>query len=207
MRRLIPSLFSIPLAVACGDGVQTPQGTPPAPLFSVRAEATGSLTADAPVRAALAWTVTSPELIDCLDAIDVVGVLSFSNETSLEDEQTAGALQRCLIFSERARVETASVPIEAQFPLALEIPVLTLPDTALLSGDARSRLGLADVVVYEDQDQDGVFDETVRGAVDFADVVKGTSRAIDEDDIDQSLVVYREGELSSVWKIFRAIYG
>ena len=63
MKRLVPSLFLVPLVGACGDGVQTPQGTPPVPLFSVRAEATGSLTAEAPVRAALAWTVTSPELI------------------------------------------------------------------------------------------------------------------------------------------------
>jgi hypothetical protein len=207
MKRLVPSLFLVPLVVACGDGVQTPQGTPPAPLFSVRAEATGSLTAEAPVRAALAWTVTSPELSACLDSIDVDGVLSFSDETYLEDEQIAGALQRCLTFSERARVETASVAIESQFPLALEIPVLTLPDTALLSGDAAARLGIADVIVYEDQDQDSVFDETARGALDFADVVKGTSRALDEDDPEYSFVAYREGELSSVWKIFRAVYG
>jgi hypothetical protein len=207
MKRLVPSLFLVPLAVACGNGVQTPQGTPPVPLFSVRAEATGTLTAEAPVRAALAWTVTSPELIDCLDGIEVDGVLSFSDETYLEDEQIAGALQHCLTFSERARVETASVAIEAQFPLALEIPVLSLPDTALLSGDAAARLGLADVIVYEDQDEDGVFDETARGALGFADVVKGTSRALDEDDTAESFVAYREGELSSVWKIFRAVYG
>jgi hypothetical protein len=207
MKRLVPSLFLVPLVGACGAGVQTPQGTPPVPLFSVRAEATGSLTAEAPVRAALAWTVTSPELIDCLDGVDVDGVLSFSDETYLEDEQIAGALQRCLTFSERARMETASVAIESQFPLSLEIPVLTLPGTALLSGDSAGRLGIADVIVYEDLDEDGVFDETARGAVEFADVVKGSSRALDEDDPDYSFVAYREGGLSSVWKIFRAVYG
>lgn len=207
MKRLVSSLFVVPLAVACGDGVQTPQGTPAAPLFSVRAEARGTLTAEAPIRAALAWTVTSPELIECLDGVEVEGVLSFSDETYLEDEQIAGALQRCLTFSERAHVETASVPIEPEFPLALEIPVLALPDTALLSGDRAARLGIADVIVYEDQDEDGVFDETPRGAGAFADIVKGTSRALDESDTSESFIAYREGELSSVWKIFRAIYG
>lgn len=193
--------------VGCGTGLDTPGGTPPTPLFSVRAEATGSLSADAPLRAALAWTITSPELLECLDGVDVDGVLTFSAETLDADEATAAALQRCLAFSEKARAETASVAIEAAFPLALEIPVLTLPDVSLLSGDEGARLGIADVVIYEDHDGDDVFDETARGAAAFDDVVRGTSRAVDEEDRDESFIVYREGALSPVWKIFRAIYG
>jgi hypothetical protein len=194
-------------SVACGTGLDTPDGTPPTPLFSVRAETTGSLSADAPLRAALAWTITSPELLECLDGVEVDGVLTFSAETLEADEATASALQRCLAFSEEARAETASVAIEATFPLALEIPVLTLPDLSLLSGDEGARLGIADVVIYEDHDGDDVFDETARGAAEFSDVVRGTSRAIDEEDRDESFIVYREGALSPVWKIFRAIYG
>lgn len=200
-------LLSLALLGACGQGVITPKGTPLAPVFTVRAEATGTLTSTAPVRAALAWTVTSQELLDCLDEVEVDGVLTFSFETEASDQQIAGALQRCLAFSERAHVETASVAVEASFPLALEIPVLGLPDEELLSGGAGARLGLADVVIYEDSDGDAVFDETARGADAFADVVVGTSRAVAEEDTQESFIVYREGDLSPVWKIYRAIYG
>ena len=174
----------------------------------MRAEASGSLQSESPLRAALAWTVTSPELLDCLAGVDVDGVLTFSEQTFAADEQTARALQRCLTFSEEAHVETDSVAIESSFPLALDIPVLALPDARLLSGpEGGDRLGIADVVIYEDQDNDGAFDETPRGAGGFADVVKGTSRALDEDDTQESFIAYREGGLSPVWKIFRAIYG
>ena len=205
--RFAPILLPLALLGACGEGVITPKGTPLAPVFTVRAEATGTLTSTEPVRAALAWTVSSQELLDCLDEVEVDGVLSFSFETEAEDEEIARALQRCVAFSERARVETASVAVEASFPLALEIPVLGLPDEGLLSGGAGSRLGRADVVIYEDSDGDAVFDETARGADAFADVVVGTSRAVSEDDTQESFIVYREGDLSPVWKIYRAIYG
>jgi hypothetical protein len=204
---LRPSLAVVLVAVAaaCGDGVITADGTPPPTLASVRATAAGALGVDAgDLRAALAWNIYSDELLECLDAVEVDGPLDFASDN---DALIAQQLQLCWSFSERGRVETASVAIEPSFPASFTIPVDALPDPSLLSGRAGARLGIADLLVYSDDNGSGVFEETARGANAFADRVQGTSLPVGEEDVDGAWVIYREGELAPIFKIFEALYG
>lgn len=77
----------------------------------------------------------------------------------------------------------------------------------MLTGHPGARLGIGDVLVYVDDNGDGALTETPLGAGAFIDRVVGTSTAWREEDVDESFLVWREGELSSVWKLFRGIYG
>lgn len=188
----------------CADGIITDEGTPPDPVFTVQAEAIGALTLEGEPRGALAWTVYDPGITDCLAEIDVEGPLNFESD---EDWEKAGRLQRCFFFSERGRVETDSVAIEAEFPAAFAIDVETLPSGEYLSGNEGARIGFADVYVYVDDNGNQQFDETPRGALFHVDKLVGTSRPIERFAEEISFTVYREGELSPLWKLYSALYG
>lgn len=203
-------LMSVVLAAstACGPGILSPDTAPP-PLFHLEVDATNAVVIEGDVRAALAWSVYSDELVACLDPLEVDGLIVPENFDDPFDPAIAliRQMSSCLQFSERGHVETDSVAVEAEFPASFAIPVDALPDPSLLSGSEGARLGLGDVLVYVDGDNDQTFNETPLGAASFIDRVVGTSRAYREEDYDESLLVYREGELSSVWKFYRGIYG
>lgn len=205
MIRATFSLCALLLA-ACGD-LTTPGGTVPPTLFEVRGQVTGQLADDVTgeLRAALSWDVYDSELVDCVAAVDVVGPLDWvGNE---DDAVLARDLDRCLTFSSRGRRETASVPLQPSLPASFDIPVDGLPDPSLLSGDEGARLGLAGVLIYTDDNDNGRYDETARGAAAFVDRVRGTSQPRGDDVERMTWLVYREGELSPLWKIFRGLYG
>ena len=196
--RLVPFLFVV---AGCG-GVLTPDGTPPRTLFEVGGETRGALDVDGELRAALAWTVTSAELLACLDDVPVDGPLGFTEEDLAIVEQ----LHACLVFSERGRSETASVALDADLA-SFTIPVSALPDESLLSGTPDALLGIAHVLVYTDDDGSGAYEETPRGATAFRDRVHGSSQWFRDGDYDVDFVVYREGSLSPLWKLYEALYG
>ena len=198
-------LLGILATTACG-GIVSPEEAPRPTLFAVQGTVTGSLGDDSPaeLRAALAWSVYSDELIDCVEAVEVTGPINWSTG---EDDETIGALQRCINFSDRGRSETASVPLSASFPAAFEIPVDALPDPSLLSGNAGARVGIAGVLIYTDDNGNRRFDETALGALDFVDTVRGTSFPISDEATSISYLIYREGEVSPLWKLFTALYG
>jgi hypothetical protein len=190
----------------CGPGLLTPDGTPPPPLFSVRAEVAGALGAHDParLRGALAWQVYSDALVDCVEGIEVNGLLDFERDA---DYITALRLQQCLAFTERGRTETDSVRIEPTFPASFSIPVASLPAAHLLTGPAGARLGIADVLIYSDDNNNGALDQTPLGADNHIDRVVGSSDTFDEDATSISFLVWREGELSPLWKFFVGMYG
>jgi hypothetical protein len=190
---------------ACG-GLHTPEEVPRPTLFSVQGQVTGTLEDDTAgeLRAALAWSVYSDELISCVDAIEIDGPINWASE---EDDAIIAGLQRCLHFSERGRSETASVPLSPSFPSSFTIPVDSLPDASLLSGGDDARLGIAGVLIYSDDNDNQRFDETPLGADAFIDVVRGTSFPLSDDATEVSYVIYREGTLSPIWKLFEALYG
>ncbi len=216
MTRLRPPFLSLWFAIAgvvavlvplagCGELI-TPDEAPRPTLFSVQGQVTGSLDDDTPgeLRAALAWSVYSDELIDCVDAVEVDSPINWADTG---DEEVIIGLQRCLNFSERGRSETASVPLSPELPASFQIPVDSLPDPSLLSGDSNARLGIAGVLIYSDDNQNARFDETPLGAETFIDTVRGTSFPVSDDATEVSYLIYREGELSPLWKLFEALYG
>lgn len=191
----------------CGSGLFTPEGAPAPPLFLVQANLRGALAADfsGELRGALAWGVYSDELIDCLDGVMVDRPLDYANDE--EDYATALRVLSCRDFSERGRIENASVPIEAQLPSRFTIPVGSLPAPSVLSGETGAYFGIAEVVVYADDNGNSILDETPLGADAFVDRVVGTSRSFADFGAEGSWIIYREGELSPVWKLFRALWG
>jgi hypothetical protein len=195
------------LLSACGPGILSPK-TPPPPLFFLEVEAQNALVIEGPVRGALAWSVYSDELVTCMDAVEVDGLIELTSDDPFDPAyQLVAQIQSCVLFSDRGHAETASVAVEAEFPASFTIPVSALPDESVLTGSDGARLGIGDVIVYVDDNGDALFTETALGADAFVDRVVGTSRAFREDDLDESFIVYREGDLSSVWKVYRGMYG
>jgi len=197
--------FLAALSGACG-GLNTPDGYAPPTLHEVQGQVTGQLDDNVAgeLRAALTWSVYSDELIACVDAVEVNGPINWLDDS---DFRVIEDLQRCLNFSERGRDETASVPLEPSFPARFTIPVSLLPEPAVLSGSEGSRLGLAGVLIYTDDNDSGVFEETPLGAASFIDTVRGSSFPVSDDAEYVSYLIYREGALSPLWKLFVALYG
>ena len=119
----------------------------------------------------------------------------------------AQALDRCLTFSARGRTETASVPLQPSLPASFSIPVDVLPEAGVLSGDDDARLGIAGVLIYTDDNGNGRYDETPRGAPAFLDRVHGTSLPTSDEAERVTYLIYREGGVSPLWKLFVALYG
>jgi hypothetical protein len=208
-RSLIPSLV---LCVAAVAGCDRPGDRPgndndPVvdPVFNVRGETRGALAADVTgtLRAALSWSVYSAELVECLDGVEVDGLLDFNDDA---DWLVAERLELCYAFSERGQRETASVSVAPDVD-SFTIPLGALPDDNLLTGADGARLGVASVMIYTDDNQSGAFEETPRGALAFSDTVHGTSLPVDEYATQASWLVYRDGEVSPLWKLYRAFYG
>ncbi len=122
--------------------------------------------------------------------------------TCLEDAETAETVQSCLASNVFApALASRSVDITPVFPAAFELPLYTLPGTEVLSGNGNARFGYGVLAVYDDGNQNRVLDLVPPEATDSIDTVIAASlREQQHGGID--FVVYREGELSPLWKMF-----
>jgi hypothetical protein len=96
---------------------------------------------------------------------------------------------------------------QLSLPALFTIPLADLPADEVLSGPDNARFGVADILVFSDDNENGVFDVTAHGAAGFVDRVAGASRTLDIVPRVIRQLVYREGELSALWKVFGGVYG
>jgi len=178
---LVPLL----LALACGDIHEI--DSPTAPLVVLDAQVEGDLPGDYSadlLLASLIWTTLPRELIECLDRAES------------EDEVFA-----CTTPDEfRPVLASDSVAIQPTFPASFRIPLYTLPDLSVLSGKGGSRLGRGVLVVYEDGNHNMQLDLVPPGATESEDTILASGRPTDANRMDD--VLFRQGELSPLWKLF-----
>jgi hypothetical protein len=171
--------------VSCGDIHST--GDWRDPLVILDAQVEGQLPANISallLRASLIWETQTPELLECLDRAET------------EDEVYA-----CTTPEEFQPVlASKSVAIEPTFPASFEVPLYLLPDLEVLSGQRKALLGYGVLVVYEDGNQNMKLDLVPPGATESVDTILASGIPTDANRRD--LVVYREGELSPLWKLF-----
>jgi hypothetical protein len=171
--------------VSCGDIHST--SSLGDPLVILDAQVEGQLPANISallLRASLIWETQTPELLACLDRAET------------EDEVYA-----CTTPEDFQPVQASrSVAIEPTFPASFEVPLYLLPDLEMLSGQGDSLLGYGVLVVYEDGNQNMELDLVPPGATESADTILASGLPTDAHRRD--LVVYREGELSPLWKLF-----
>ena len=179
---LVPLLF----AVSCGDIHSTSNLGDP--LVVLDAQVEGQLPDNISarlLRASLIWETQSPELLECLERAET------------EDEVYA-----CTIPEDFQPVQASkSVAIEPTFPASFEVPLYFLPDLEVLSGKGKSLLGYGVLVVYEDGNQNMELDLVPPGATVSVDTILASG--IPTDAHRRDLVVYREGDLSPLWKLFQ----
>ena len=171
---------------ACGDGVHsvTYLGQP---IVILHAQVVGELPAgelEGSLRAAMKWEVLPAGMLPCL-----------------EEANDASSVVRCLTSVGVEAVQaTDSVPIEPVFPASFEIPIHSLPDPSLLGGHPDALFGYGILLVYEDGNRNGLLDLVDAQATESADTVLASG--FPSEVANASLFVYREGELSVLWKIF-----
>jgi hypothetical protein len=194
-------------SMACGPGLVAPAKHQGPPVAVIKADVIGALEGGLPegdVRGALIWSAYNPALLDCVAAVPpFTPPLDFTDPA---DEEVAHQLSLCLTLHLDATIESAGVPLDATFPSSFDMPITSLPDPTLLTGPTGAQLGLAAVNIYVDGNTNGQLDLVEPGTYEAADTVIGSSSAVAEDDTRHSLVVFREGELSPLWTLFRAIY-
>jgi len=174
------------IAVACGDIHSTSDLGDP--LVVLDAQVEGQLPANISallLRASLIWETQSPELLECLE------------QAETEDEVYA-----CTTPEDFQPIQASkSVAIEPTFPASFEVPLYLLPDLKMLSGQRDSLLGYGVLVVYEDGNRNMKLDLVPPGATGSVDTILASG--IPTDTSRRDLVVYREGELSPLWKLFQ----
>lgn len=202
------SLFLFPLAAALGcGGLTRPDEYEPPPLVTLEATVTGALGPDLPgeLRGALLWSAYEPALLACLDEVPAFTPPLDPLENP-EHEAIWYALGLCAQLHLTSTVESDSVAIEPQLPASFTLPITALPPPTILSGNEGARMGLAAVDVYADGNHNGRLDLLPPGTLTSDDVVLGSSAAVDDEDLVHSLVVFREGAVSPLWKLLRGLY-
>ncbi len=200
------TLLALVTVTACGPGVVTPKDHRGAPLFTLSADVAGALTSvpSDDVRGALVWSRYQPALVDCLAAVPAFEApLDFDDPA---DQATARALSVCLTLHLSGQVESDGVQLAPVFPSSFDIPIFNLPQDDVLTVSDGARMGLAAVDVYIDGNNNNTLDLVPAGTAFADDTVIGTSVAIREEDNKHVLVVYREGDVSPVWKLFQGLY-
>ncbi|MBW1873336.1 MAG: hypothetical protein JRJ19_14795, partial [Deltaproteobacteria bacterium] len=175
---------------ACGDGVHSASNLGD-PIVTLNAEVEGQLPENisaAHLRASILWETLPDTLLECM-----------------HKAQNADEVFACTNTNEfRPAQSTRSVAIEPTFPASFEVPMYTLPGPEVLSGDPTALLGYGILVVYEDGNENNELDlvsfpEKVSADTILASgIPTGVEKAI--------YVVYREGALSPLWKMF-SIFG
>lgn len=150
---------------------------------------TGSIEGDAPdgvvaeeVRVSLIWASLPQEMADCLD--------------EAEGSDSIGACVGTNAFV--PALTSRSVDITPVFPASFELPLHTLPSPDVLSGSSDALFSYGILVGFEDGNQNEKLDLVGPEATDSIDRVVASSMGTGSIDF----VVYREGELSSLWKMF-----
>jgi len=183
----LKAMVLVPLlvVVSCGDIHSTSNLGDPLVVLDAKVE--GQLPANISallLRASLIWETQTPELLECLD------------RAATEDEVYA-----CTTPEDFQPVQASkSVAIEPTFPASFEVPLYLLPDLEVLSGKDKSLLGYGVLVVYEDGNQNMELDLVPPGATGSVDTILASG--IPTDTHRRDLVVYREGDLSPLWKLF-----
>lgn len=183
----LKAIVLVPLlaAVSCGDIHYGDYHGKPLVILDAKVE--GQLPENISallLRASLIWETQTPELLECLDRADTEEKVYEC--TTPEDFQPVQA--------------SRSVAIEPTFPASFEVPLYLLPDLEMLSGQRDSLLGYGVLVVYEDGNQNMELDLVPPRATESVDTILASGIPTDANRRD--LVVYREGELSPLWKLF-----
>jgi hypothetical protein len=176
-------------AGGCGDGIHS-IGDLGQPIVTLSARVEGALpvgVGQSGLRAAMKWEVLEDGMLDCLDAAaDQVAVARCVTAVGVEAIQA-----------------TASVPIEPVFPASFEIPLYRLPGPEVLGGAEGAWFGYGVLLVYADGNQNEMLDLVDAQAVDSADTVLASGFPTEQ--LKAGVFVYREGELSPLWKIFAGL--
>lgn len=178
---------------ACGQGLydETYTGDP---LFLLRANVEGTLEATpSSLRASVLWSSLPDALNSCL------GLAQDNSDVSV-----------CFNLYFKPSIAAESVAVEPVFPSALEMPMYRLPRLSSLSGREGSWLGYGSVVIFDDGNGNGQLDLVEPGQDTAEDTVVGASLLpnIERDSsgvvvsTERNVLVYREGELSPLWKMF-----
>lgn len=173
------------VAAACGEIHSTGDLGDPLVILDARVE--GKLPDNVSallLRASLIWETQSRELLECLDRAETEEQVFAC--TTPEDFRPAQV--------------SNSVPIQPTFPASFDVPLYLLPDLEVLSGRGGSLLGYGVLVVYEDGNQNRMLDLVSPGATESSDTIlaSGMPTTGHRDDF----VVYREADLSPLWKLF-----
>ncbi|MCP3144295.1 hypothetical protein [Pyxidicoccus xibeiensis] len=91
--------------------------------------------------------------------------------------------------------ETMDVKIHSRSPTTVRLPVNKLPPANVLNGEPGSRLGLASVVVYVDENGNGQLDTISPTATSRIDTVIGYQEGHTAESLEFHWIVYREGAL------------
>lgn len=168
----------------------------------INAHTTGALTGDN-IRAAVSWSAYNQALTDCLEPIEFTPPLDpYENPAH---EEIIYQLSLCIEFYAEGTQATTSVPLDAQ-ATSFDVPVGAIPLPAIVTGQNGGALGMGGVLVYQDGNGNRLLDMVAPGARESVDTVLGASVAVDEDATQHSLVIWREGALSPLWKLFQGVY-
>jgi hypothetical protein len=179
-------VWLVALTASCGDGVHSVSNLGE-PLEILRARVEGRPGEGVPeqrLAASLLWEAFPQALIACL-------------------EQANGAEEvfACTTPQDfRSTLASNSTAYRLTSPSAFEVPLHTLPSPRVLSGQGSSLLGLGALVVYDDGNQNGALDLVAPEATGSADTILAAS--LSGDGKHTTFVLYREGALSSLWKLF-----
>jgi len=173
--------------VGCGDGVHqsTDIGEPIAVLHgNILSGPPTSASPDA-LRAALIWAALPPEMEACADrAADLGEIVNCFSSAGLQPEFASN-----------------DVALEPVFPSSFDIPLHHLPAPSALTGTPGALFGYAILVAYEDGNDNRMLDLVSPEATSSVDTVLGSTMTGAPDTTD-SFLVYREGRLSPIWKMF-----
>ena len=191
--------------MGCGELNEPGEHRGPA-LTALGASIEGAL--DTPVtgdvRGALVWSVFDDEMVDCLAGVpDFEAPLDYY---AIENEAVLAGLQTCSILHSGSDSETESVEVESTFPSAFELPIYDLPSTDVLTGSEGARMGIATMELYVDGNENERLDLAPEGSLSWHDGVIGTSGRL-RNRTTADYVIYREGEVSPLWKLISGIYG
>jgi|GEM_PF-1762891 hypothetical protein len=178
-------------------------GSSGAPAGVVRAQTNGPLSGDG-LAAAMHWYQYAPGLLDCLEPIAVDRMLDPNDPV---DFDAIDAINMCWVFNRGGNLVANSVMLPSTAD-TFDVPVDTVPEPAVVSGGPNgAQLGIGAVLVFRDGNGNGVLDMVAPGTRESVDTVLGASLAVDEEDQTETLVIYRAGGVSPLWKLFVAIYG
>ncbi|MEW5853748.1 MAG: hypothetical protein AB2A00_33545 [Myxococcota bacterium] len=217
----LAGLLAVGLTAACGNGTEDPgaaaggasssssstssggssSGGSSGNLHVVRAETNGALNGS-DLGAALQWHAYNQELLDCLAPIVVEPPLDLEDP---DDHATLNQLGLCAHLHAYGRVAAEGVPLDPSSN-SFEVPITEIPEPALLTVGESSEFGLGAVVVFRDGNGNARLDMVTPGAQESVDTILGASVAVDESAVQDMLVLYRNGELSPLWKLFQGLY-